>query len=285
MSRDGSVETWSKLVTDASNLPARVACAVTEAFKTFPYCVWAPAAAIGLERSRPTYLCLGEGEIGILRDGGRKVNSMVISLNDIDEVETGAELLQSWIAFHYSGRRDAVYFNSVGSPLYQQVAAAYRAAREKSFVAHTGIDGYFDALRRLDFKYSTYPRSVLGARLPSASFYHPTREIERGFFAPRAISSYYLVFAAGLLYSFSEERIVRSTRVANYSMVVRYIPIEGRLTLAPPEEKPGYSWQRLVRTKAPLFRIPVVDALRPQFLSFCMDIGIDPGTQTAKASA
>ncbi len=285
MSRDGSVETWSKLVTDASNLPARVASVVVEAFKAFPYCVWAPAAAIGLGRSRPTYLCLGEGKIGIIREGGKKVNSIFIPLNEIDEVETGAELLQSWVAFHSRGRRDAVYFNSVGRPLYQRIAEDYRAARETPFVPHEDIDGYFDALRRLDFKYFTYPRSILGTRLPSASFYHPTRGIERKFFAPRAISSYYLVFAAGVLYAFSEERIVRSPLAANYSMVVRYIPIQGSLALAPPEEKSGYSWQRLVRAKALLFRVPVADEFRPQFLSFCMDIGIDTGTQSAKASA
>lgn len=286
MSRDGSVETWSKLVPDASSLPADIGRMVMEAFEAFPYCVWTPAAGVGFGRSKPTYLCLGNEKIGIIRAGGRKINSVFIPLDEIDEVETGAELLQSWVAFHYNGRRNAVYFNSVGRSLYQYFAAEYRAAREKPFVARGDIDGYFDPLRRLDFKYSTYPRSILDTRLPSASFYHPVRGIARKLFAPRAISSYYLVSAAGLLYSFSEERVVRSPRAANYSMVVRYIPVEGRLTLVCLEEKSGYSWQGLTSPAGTaLLRIPVADELRSQFQSFCMELGIEIIKEPARASS
>lgn len=287
MSRDGSVETWSKLVSDASGLPADIERMVMEAFEAFPYCVWTPAAGVGFGRSKPTYLCLGDGKIGIIRAGGRKANSISISLNEIDEVETGTELLQSWVAFHYNGRRNAVYFNSVGRPLYQCFATEYRAAREKPFVpeSEADIERFFASLRRTDFKYSTYPRSILETRSPSSSFYHPVRGIARKLFAPRAIRSYYLVSAAGLLYSFSEERIVRSPRAANYSMVVRYIPVEGRLTLVCLEEKPGYSWQSLMSAKTPLLRIPVADDLRPQFLSFCIGLGVEIIEERAKASS
>ncbi len=44
---------------------------VAEAFGAFPYCVWPPAAGVGFGRSRPTYLCLGSGKIGIIGAGAK----------------------------------------------------------------------------------------------------------------------------------------------------------------------------------------------------------------------
>jgi len=60
MSRDGSVETWSKLVLGRM---------VAEAFGALPYCVWTPAAGVGFGRSKPTYL--GSGRIGIIGAGAK----------------------------------------------------------------------------------------------------------------------------------------------------------------------------------------------------------------------
>jgi len=293
MLRDGAIATWSDEVTSAAGLREGARQSIVDAFATFPYCLWSPAFAGNYGRSRSTYLCLGDGKVGIVRAEGRNPKAIFFSLAEIDEVETGTELLSSWIAFHAHGQRAAVFFNTVSRPLYARVVEAYRAAREAREAREARatpelhetretrearnaleIERYFAELKKADFKYDNYARLALENRLPSASFYHPSTGIVRAIFGPRMISSYLMLAARGLFYSFSEARIVRSARAANYSMVIRYIPIDAALSCRQSEIRGEYSTESFARQRAPLLDVQVAAAESRNFSFFCEKAGI-----------
>jgi len=200
-------------------------------------------------------------------------------ISEIDALEAGTELLSSWITFHFHGQQVSVFFNSVNKPLYTHFIDAYRTAREAEDSAGLkstpeDIEAYFAALRKEDFKYDTYPRIVLGNRRPAFSFYHPATGIARALFGARVISSYLLIATRGLLYSFSEARIIRYARSADYSMVVRYIPIDTTLLRNQVSIRDEYSLQSIRRSNSSLFEIPVGITNSEKFSAFCQNSGI-----------
>ncbi len=279
MMRDGAIATWSDVIHSLDEVRENARQSFTTSFHSFPYCVVSPAFAGNYGRSRSTYLCLGEDKIGVLRADGKIPHTAIMPLSEIDALETGTELLSSWITILFHGQRVSVFFNSVSKPLYAPFIDAYRAAHENHKNHDTAsqtenIETYFATLKKEDFKYEASARQALGNRLPSTSFYHPTAEIPRSIFGARVISSYLLIATSGLLCSFSEARIIRYARFANYSMVVRYIPIDTTLTRVQTITKEAYSTQSFSRAKRPLLELPVHAAESEKFSAFCRESNI-----------
>jgi len=279
MLRDGAIATWSEVVPSLEDLHESARKSIFSSFTSFPYCVLSPPFASNYGRSKSTYLCLGDGKIGVVRAEGRNPQPVFVSLSEIDELEIGTELLSSWITIHFHGQRMSVFFNSVNKPLYARFIDAYQTARETnnnsdSKSTQKDIDVYFTTMRKEDFKYDTYPRLVLGNRLPSAFFYHPTTGLARSIFGARVISSYLLITAGGLLFSFSEGRIIRYARSVNYSMVIRYIPIDETLLRNQVDINDEYSLQSFNRLEWSLFEIPIGTTESEKFLAFCQGSSI-----------
>ena len=274
MLRDGAIATWSEVVNSLGDVHENARLVISQSFHSFPYCVWSPTFAGNYGRSRSTYLCIGEGKIGFIRAEGKTIHHISIPISEIDEFETGTELLSSWITIYFHGQRASVFFNSVSKPLYARFKDAFLAERETESdfnPIQEDNETYLKALKKEDFKYETYVRRVLGKRRPLASFYHPTASAPRSIFGARIISSYLLIAAGGLLYSFSEGRIIRYVRSVNYSMVIRYIPIATTLMLRHTDMKDTYSIQSFSRFEWPLLEVPVSTTKSGEFSTFCRE--------------
>ncbi len=279
MLRDGAIATWSEVVNSLADVRENVRQSIFQSFSSFPYCVLSPTFAGNYGRSKSTYLCLGDGKIGVVRAENKPLQAVYTPLSEIDALETGTELLSSWITIHFHKQKISVFFNSVNKPLYARFIDAFRTSREStgstaSSSTQKDIEAYFTFIRRKDFKYDTYPRLVLGNRLPSSSFYHPETGIARALLGTRVISSYLLVSAGGLLYSFSEARIIRYARSVNYSMVIRYIPIDTTLVRNQIDVKDDYSLQSFMRLNSSLLEIPVGTTFTEKFSVFCQESSI-----------
>lgn len=274
MSRDGSLETWSKEISDPSALDPRTASILESTYDQFPACIWTPAIRGSFGKYPPTFLCRGANTFTILRDEAPESTPMILSCSRIDAIESGRALLHAWIAFHFDGRREAVFFNAVSEPLYIPFLNQYRSIRELPFTPSDAVDSYLGEMLYRDYKYFTFPKAVLESRLPEAAFYHPTEHLSRSFFARRIIPSYFLLAAAGMLYVFSEEKLLRSPRTADYSMVTRFIAVENNLLFSEKRRYPLYSSFVLEKADVPLFLLPLTHLHSDNFDAFCADAGI-----------
>jgi len=279
MLRDGAIATWSDIVPSLESVRENARPSIVNSFASFPYCVYSPAFAGNYGRSKATYLCLGDAKIGIVNAEGKTPSSLIFPLSEIDEIEMGTELLSSWIAFHVRGQRRAVFFNSVSKPYYTRFVDAFRSDRESkrsadSLLTPQELDHYLSDLKKHDFKYDTYPRVALENRHPSAIFYHPETQIHPSIFGARVISSYLLLTASWILYAFSEARIIRYAHTANYSMVIRYIPLDADLKLHQAGAKEDYAIHLYEKSSTRLLEIPVAPAQSATFSEFCQKSGI-----------
>lgn len=269
MSRDGAIETWSKLVGNESDIPVHIRNNILEVFSTFPYCVFTPSSRGSYGRSPASFLCLGEGKIVIIKAINNARAPIVLSLDVIDAIESGKSLLLAWIAFHHSGIQETLWYNTVSSDFYNPFIEAYRTLWEKRIAPCTsGSSELLEPMRLLDYKYYTFPHAVLGDRPLSAQFYHPSSPVEPRFLFSRQINSYFLIYADGLLYTFSEDALIRSPRTASYSMVIRYIPLDRETGWVEEKGTDAHSWYILSSCNNEIFRMPVARDYKAAFVEF-----------------
>jgi len=269
MSRDGSVETWSRVIHTEADMPAGCVHHIRALFSVLPYCVRAPASGGGYGRAPTSLVCLGEGKIVIINADTPASEPLVMPLVSIAAVESGRNLLLSWLALYHGGRRHVIWYNAVGYELYEPLILTFREAHEQAprSTGSIAVDP-LEPLLGLDYKYYTRSHAVLGGRMPTAYLYHPAIEIQRRLFSSRIISAYLLVAAGSMVYSLSEESIVRPRRTACYSMVVRYIPCDAGYSLPRRAEYELYTSQELVAASQPIMTLPVAASEAVAFDSF-----------------
>lgn len=276
MLRDGAIATWSSVVHSPDELHAQAREAISRAFASFPYCVLSPAFACNYGKSRATCLCLDDEKIAVIPAEAQGAQPALIPLAAIDALETGTELLCSWITIHFQDRRVSVFFNTVSKPLYAPFIDAFRARQESERDTpalpaenQESIERYFATVYQTDFKYATYSRLVLGNRLPTALLYHPTSSIGRSLFGTRVISSYVLIAAGRMLHVLSEGKMLRYSLAARYAMIIRHIPIDAALQWHQGKAMERYSIQALERSSHLLLELPVAHTESEKFSEFC----------------
>ncbi|HEY9054776.1 MAG TPA: hypothetical protein VIO60_08150 [Rectinemataceae bacterium] len=179
-----------------------------------------------------------------------------------------------------SRRREdiAIRFNAVSSPFYDPFLEAFRAAKEKRHISsNPSADDELEDMALIDYKYYTFPLAALAGRRPRAKFYHPFAIVDTKLFRPRAIGSFFLIYADGLIYVFSEEEPIRSPRSVDYSMVIAYIPIEGCVLRAEDRIDTAYSWFDFSIHGHGVRRIPIANEYRLAFLEFVRNCGLEIG--------
>lgn len=226
MSRDGCIETWSKELVEGMALPHALQDCLAREYGAFPYCILAPATSGTFGAMPETCLCLGDTKLGIFRLGAQEWSPILVDLHNCDYLELGKNLLLSWIVVSFLGKRHVVWFNTASEELYKPFMEAFRLAREEDAERTGDLDSFLAPMIKTDYRFFTYPRSAFAGRVPEASFYHPLARIRGGFLRRKAIGSYYLALANGLLYTFSEEHAIRSLKTADYSLVIRYVPVD-----------------------------------------------------------
>lgn len=269
MSRDGCIETWSREIMEDAALPQALRDCLAREYEAFPYCILAPATSGIFGEMPETCLCLDATRLGVFRAGAEGWTPFVVDLYNCYYLELGRNLLLSWITVAAAGERHVVWFNTASEELYRPFMEAFRRAREKSTPLKADLDSYLASMLKTDYRFFTYPRSTLAGRVPEASFYHPLVRIKGGIFRRKAISSYFLALANGLFYAFSEERVIRSIKTADYSLVIRYIPIgagDGAFSFQRNED--GYSLVELSIGGKCVLSLPIADSSRPRFKDF-----------------
>lgn len=269
MSRDGSVETWSRVIVSEADVQALSASAIGSCFSGFPYCVRSPASRGEYGKPPAMLLCLGEGKIVLINDDDPASAPVVMPLESISGLESGRNLLLSWLALYHRGSRFVVWYNSVGYELYEPFINAFREVHDNA--EGSGIyteQSPLEPLFKLDYKYYTRARTVLAGRIPSIQWYHPAVELKRRLFSRRIVSSYLLACTEAMLYVFSEESIVRPRKTAGYSMVVRYIPRNAGLSFAAHGGETDYALRELRAAGQAITSMPVATAEQQGFERF-----------------
>jgi len=196
MSRDGSVETWSRGIHTEADIPASCGHHIQALFSALPYCVRAPASGGSYGRAPTSLVCLGEGKIVIINADTPASEPLVMPFVSIAAVESGRNLPLSWLALYHGGTRHVIWYNAVGYNLYEPLILAFREAHEQlSRNAGNLVADPLEPLLGLDYKYYTRSHAVLGGRMPTAYLYHPAIEIQRRLLSRRIISAYLLVAA------------------------------------------------------------------------------------------
>jgi hypothetical protein len=271
MSIDGAVETWSRQVLRPEDLPEACAALLPGLFETFPYCVRSPAMR-SLRISEPeTFLFLEETRLVIMKRRRTGVAVFQADFSSIDALETETTLLHSCLTVHpRHGQPERVPFNTVMEQLYVPVVAAYRRARSEPVPAAERLRALrpnpFQDLLKRDYKYYTYAFLVLPDDAVRARFYHPAAFVPGFVHWLRLIPSYLLVASGSMLYSFSEKEPFRRRNRADYSLLVRYLPLSSGLTagLQPVAGEHRYRLLTL-QTGATRFEIPLARTLEDDF--------------------
>jgi hypothetical protein len=227
---DGSVETWSRELTRAEDLPVECTALLPGLFQAFPYCVRTPAMTNLRVPEPESFLFLRDSSLVIMKRTAASVSVFQSELEAIDALETETTLLQSSITFYpRDGSPVRIAFNTVVEDLFAPVIASYLKARgtevhEAAQLRAIQPDPFEDLLAR-DYKYHSYAFSVLPEDEAKSRFYHPTEPAPDLFSWSRLIPSYLLVASGSMLYGFSEREPFRSRNQADYSLVVRYLPL------------------------------------------------------------
>ncbi|HUW70430.1 MAG TPA: hypothetical protein VMX33_09355 [bacterium] len=269
MSRDGAVETWSRVIRAEEEVPVACRLVLHNLFKYFPYCVRSPASSGEYGHSPASLVCLGEGRLAIINADDPASKPAVMSLESISAVESGRNLLLSWLALYHGRTHHVIWYNSVGYTLYEPFILAFRDSHEAAFDrGSTPMADLLEPMFKLDYKYYNRSQAVLGGRVPIDYLYHPATAITRRLLRRRIISPYLLVGTQAMLYVLSEESIVRLRRTACYSMVVRYIPRDAGYSLVKREDEELHAWHELFAADQSIMTIPVAASERDAFDSF-----------------
>jgi hypothetical protein len=272
-----TMDTWSTVVESIDDLPTLFRQPLKDKYPTLPYAVHAPAVK-GWRNSMPeTVICLEGLSLSIFAENKGKCAVTELRIDEMDGIETGLDLLTAWMRFFSKGERIMVRYNSVGERLYKPFVEAFRKTAEGVSTANAqAAEGTSNAmavellgsLLHRDYKYHSYSDSTLAGRSPKSAFYQPNGAIARRFFSPRTISSYLLARSSNLLYAFSEAKPIRDRKEAAYSMVIRIVRLDGRLSLSALPTDKGYEWVSFVSSGRELFRVPLLAASKDEFARF-----------------
>ena len=281
MSRDGSIETWSREITTPDELSGGYASAIRNIFTLFPYCVRTPPDRSFHESSPEQLLCLAESKLALLMRRRGVVSSVVQGLDAIDVLESETTLLSSRLRIYpRAGEVLSIHYNSVCAALFHPFVAAYQDFHGSAIGAGEALcatkPNPFHYLMERDYRYHSYVFDVLRGDTPRAHFYHPAVKVPVALHRWRIISSYLLVASASLLYCLSEEPPLRSSRRAEYSIMFRYLPLSRGLglELRAAENEERFSWLA-IRSGSTTFRIPVATEERTSFEVFRRSIGLE----------
>jgi len=271
---DGSVETWSRAITTAADLPVECAALLPGLFATFPYCVRTPAMHDHQPVEPESFLFLGGSTLAIMKRTRHGVSLFRTDLGAVDALVTETALLRSCITFHpRSGRPEAVPFNTVVEDLFAPVISAYlkvrgTTAHETTQLRPVHPDPFDDLLAR-DYKYHAYAANVLPGDEARSRFYHPTESVPGLFNGTRLIPSYLLVASGSMLYCLSENAPFRSRNKADYSLMVRYIPCGPAFSIGCRFVKGENRYRMMVLQRgATTFELPLARALEDDFVRF-----------------
>ncbi|HUW39371.1 MAG TPA: hypothetical protein VMV90_00055 [Rectinemataceae bacterium] len=274
MSRDGSVETWSSRFEEPGLMPAACADMVAEAFPDFPYCVRAPASR-GMRGSEPeTFLCQALSRVLVIKKRRSGYEKRLFELADVDALETATTLLASRMSFYLrGGDRVSLLYNTVSSYFFVPMIAAFRRYRALEAPPERRVRSIrpdpFADLVRTDYKYHSYAVEVMGDDELAARFYHPETPVPRFLDSSRIISSYILTLSPSMFYGISEEPPFRSKRMAEYSHMTRYVPLDAgvRFEYVPLADERRYRMLEL-RSGGARFRYPLAAGEAERFDRF-----------------
>ena len=275
MSRDGGVETWSTRIEEPGRLPAACADMVAEAFPDFPYCVRAPASR-GMRGFEPeTFLCQALSRVLVIKKRRSGYEKRLFELADVDVLETATTLLASRMSFYLrGGDRVSLLYNTVSSYFFVPMIAAFRRYRAREAPPERRLrsiepDPFADLLR-IDYKYHSYAVEVMNDDELAARFYHPETPVPRFLDSSRIISSYILTLAPSMFYGISEEPPFRPKRMAEYSDMTRYVPLDLRPVFVDGGAPPGEERYRMLelRSGGARFRYPLAAGEAPRFEKF-----------------
>jgi len=279
---DGSVETWSRQLTSAEDLPVECSVLLPELFDSFPYCVRTPA----LNDAPESFLLLEGTTLVILRRTREGVSLFHSDLEAIDALETGTTLLQSSITFHpRAGQPEVVPFNTVVEDLFAPVVAVYLEVHGADLDEAAGFrpvhpDPFEDLVSR-DYKYHAYAASILPGETLKGRFYHPTETVHGLFNGSQLIPSYLLAASSSMLYAFSEKEPFRDLDKTNYGLVVRYLPLASGFA-AGQRALRGTSRYRMTTLKAgaTAFEFPLSNDNEAEFAAFLETLELPVTEQT-----
>ncbi|MGO8694472.1 MAG: hypothetical protein ACLQMF_12470 [Rectinemataceae bacterium] len=274
MSRDGSVETWSSRIEASERLPETCASMIAETFSDFPYCVRAPATR-GMRSSEPeSFLCRAGSRVLVVKKRRSAYEKRLFDFGDVDVLETATTLLASRMTFYLSdGEKVSLLFNTVSSHLFDPMIAALKEFRgsavpEELQVHSIRPDPFSDLVRR-DYKYHSYATEVMRDDEMRSRFYHPQTPVPRFLDSSRIISSYILALSPSMFYGISEEPPFRSKRMAEYSHMTRYVPLDAGLdfSFSTPAKENRYRMFELRAGRA-RFRYPLAADMASRFEEF-----------------
>ena len=269
---DGSVETWSRPITGAEDLPADVLALLGRTYPEFPYCVHTPA--LGLPQQPESFLFLGGDLLMVAKRGGLGLTLFRATLDSLDAVTVETALLQSSITFHpREGKSVTIPFNTVVDDLFAPVLDAFLASKgasvqEAAQLATVRPDPLED-LRARDHKYYTYALDILPGEGLRSRFYHPTAAAPAPGRRDRQIPAYLLAASGSMLYVLSGPKPFRTDSGSDYSLVVRYLPINETSGLSY-QAVPGERGYRMVsfRSGAIAFELPLARSADAEFTAF-----------------
>lgn len=274
VSVDGAVETWSRQILRPEDLPEDGAVPIRELFPVFPYCVRSPAMRSFRISEPESFLCLGEPRVAVLKRGRSGVKVFQAELASIAMLEMETTLLHSCLTLHSKdGQTVAVPYNTVMESLFAPVVAAYLKARavavpEAAQLRSLCPDPFGDLMTR-DYKYHSYAFQVLPGDEVKARLYHPSACVPSLFHWLRLIPSYLLVASGSMLYVLSEKEPFRPRNRADYSLLVRYVPLSQGVS-ASFRSVLGEHRYRMVtfQAGATSFEMPLARELEAEFAAF-----------------
>lgn len=161
---------WAKPVEtpeDAPPIYAESLRALTARAGRFPPCILTPSYAGFLARTTEKLVCLDGGEIAIFEKSGDSLHSTIYALPQIDLVEVGCILLNSWLKIAGTDvcgqpATTTIKFNSVTDYLFMPFLLGWRTARqERGTALLADQQAKFDHLNKDHFKFMNIARRVI----------------------------------------------------------------------------------------------------------------------------
>jgi hypothetical protein len=281
MSVDGAVETWSRQISRPEDLPEDCSALLQGLFEAFPYCVRSPAIRSYRIAEPESFLLLDGSRMVMLKRRHTGVTLFQTELGSVDVLATETTLLHSCITFYpRDGGPESVHFNTVAESLFAPFVAAYLKTRgaevpEAAQLRSIRPDPFLDLLKR-DYKYHSYAFLFLARDEVKARFYHPANFVPSFRHWLRLIPSYLLVASGSMFYGFSEGNPFRSRNRADYSHLVRYIPVSSGINVGFRSIN-GENRYRMVllQTGTTTFEIPLVSGAEADFALFTQ--ALQPG--------
>jgi len=278
MSVDGALETWSRRLAGREDLPRECAALLPCWREEFPVCVHSPAIRNSLVAEPETFLFCNDSRLVVMKRSPGEVSVFQSSLDTIEALEMETTLLHSCLTLHpRSAGPVQVPFNTVSEHLFEPVVAAFRKARAaevpEADPSRFPCPDPFRDLRVLDCKYHAFAFRVLAGDEVKGFFHHPTEPAPGLCHRSRVIPSYLLVSSGSMLYALSTRNRFHSGPIADYSLVVRYLPFASGIALDL-RSTPGNRTYRMLELGAGSagFQLPLASRAERDFTGFARTV-------------